>query len=170
MILALISFHSIKAQTHLPVSSMNFSQSFLFPPYQTYGDSNQINQKWYFTRYAAVSTGAIFYNGGGGTFLSIPLGLQLNHPLNNNLIAFAGISAAPTIFNYNSLYTDPVFNKSYPGGYTANPYGFGFNSRVDIGLMYINDARTFSISGSIGVDRGTYPVYYPSNRTVIKKQ
>ena len=25
--------------------------------------------------------------------------------------------------------------------------------------MYINDARTFSISGSIGVDRGTYPVY-----------
>jgi hypothetical protein len=51
----------------------------------------------------------------------------------------------------------------------ANPYGFGLNSRVDIGLMYINDARTFSISGSIGVERGTYPVY-PSNRVTTKKQ
>jgi hypothetical protein len=169
LILALISFLSPKAQTHLPVSSMNFSQSLLFPGYQTYGDSNQFNQKWYFSKYAAISTGAVFFNGGGGTFLSAPVGLQLNHPLNNNLIAFAGISAAPTFFNYNSLYTDPVFSKSYPGSYMSNPYGFGMNSRVDIGLMYINDARTFSISGSIGIDRGTYPVY-PSNRVISKKQ
>ena len=169
MILALFSFLSPKAQSHLPVSSMNFSQSLFFPGYQIIGDSNQFNQKWYFSKYAAISTGAVFYNGGGGTFLSAPVGLQLNHPLNNNLIAFAGISAAPTFFNYNSLYTDPVFNKSYPGGYMTNPYGFGLNSRVDIGLMYINDARTFSISGSIGVERGTYPVY-PSNRVITKKQ
>ena len=169
MILALFSCLSPKAQTHLPVGSMNFSQSLYFPGYQLTGDSNQLNKKWYFTKYAAISTGAVFYNGGGGTFISAPVGLQLNHPLNNNLIAFAGISAAPTFFNYNSLYTDPVFYKSYPGGYMTNPYGFGLNSRVDIGLMYINDARTFSISGSIGVERGTYPVY-PSNRVITKKQ
>jgi hypothetical protein len=169
-ILTLSAFLSTKAQSHLPVSSMNFSQSLFFPGYQFIGDSNQLNQKWYFSKYAAISTGAVFYNGGGGTFLSAPIGLQLNHPINNNLIAFAGISAAPTFFNYNSLYTDPAFNKSYPGNYMSNPYGFGMNSRVDIGLMYINDARTFSISGSIGVDRGTYPVYYPSNRGAIKKQ
>jgi len=169
MILALFSFLSPKAQFHLPVSSLNFSQSLFFPPYQTIGDSNQVNQKWYFTKYAAISTGAVFFNGGGGTFLSAPVGLQLNHPINNNLIAFAGIAAAPTFLNYNSLYTDPVFNKSYPGGYMTNPYGFGLNSRVDIGLMYINDARTFSISGSIGVERGTYPIY-PSNRVITKKQ
>jgi hypothetical protein len=170
MILALFSFLSPMAQTHLPVSSVNFSQSIFFPGYQPINDSNNLNQKWYFSKYAAISTGAVFYNGGGGTFLSVPFGLQLNHPINNNLIAFAGISAAPVFFNYNSLYTGPVFNKSYPGNYITNPYGFGFNSRVDIGLMYINDARTFSISGSIGVDRGTYPVYYPSNRVITKKQ
>jgi hypothetical protein len=170
VILALISFLSPKAQTHLPVNSMSFSQSLLFPGYPIPGDSSQLNKKWFFTKYAAISTGAVFYNGGGGTFLSAPVGLQLNHPLNNNVIAFAGISAAPTFFNYNSLYTGPVFNKSYPGSYMANPYSFGINSRVDIGLMYINDARTFSISGSIGVERGTYPVYYPSNRVTTKKQ
>ena len=168
MILALFSFLSPMAQTHLPVSSVNFSQSLFLPGYQMIGDSNQLNQKWYFSKYAAFSTGAFFYNGGGGTFLSAPVGLQVNHPINNNLIAFAGVSAAPTFFNYNSLYTNQVFNKSYPGSYMTNPYGFGLNSRVDIGLMYINDARTFSISGSIGVERGTYPVYYPSNRPVTK--
>lgn len=169
MIVALFSFLSSRAQTHLPVSSINFSQSLLFPGYHMIGDTNQLNQKWYFSKYAAVSAGAFFFNGAGGTFLSAPVGLQLNHPLNNNLIAFAGISAAPVFFNYNSLYTGPVFNKSYPGSYMANPYGFGLNSRVDIGLMYINDAKTFSISGSIGVERGTYPVY-PSNRVITKKQ
>jgi hypothetical protein len=170
LILALFTFLLPKAQTTLPVSSIDFSQSLFFPPYQTYGDSNQLNQKWYFTKYAAISTGAVFFNGGGGTFLSAPVGIQLNHPINKNLIAFAGISAAPTFFNYNSLYTDPAFNKSYPGTYMSNPYGFGMNSRVDIGLMYINDAKTFSISGTIGVDRGTYPAYYPSNRPITKKQ
>jgi hypothetical protein len=31
--------------------------------------------------------------------------------------------------------------------------------------MYINDAKTFSISGSISAERGVYPVmpYYPMN-------
>ena len=168
LIIALFPFLS-KAQSPLPVGSLNFSQPIYFPGYPSFGDSNQFNQKWYFTKYAAISTGAVFYNGGGGTFLSAPVGLQLNHPLNNNFVAFAGISAAPTFFNYNSLYTGPVFNKSYPGNYMSNPYGFGMNSRVDIGLMYINDARTFSISGSIGVERGTYPVYQ-SNRVITKKQ
>jgi len=52
----------------------------------------------------------------------------------------------------------------------VNPYSFGINSRVDIGLMYINDARTFSISGSIGVERAAYPVYYPSNKVISKRQ
>ena len=170
VILALVSFLTPKAQSYLPVSSLNFSEPLLFPGNQIIGDSSQFHKKWFVTKYVAVSTGAVFYNGGGGTFLSAPMGLQLNHPLNNNVIAFAGISAAPTLFNYNSLYTDPIFSKSYPGNYMVNPYSFGINSRVDIGLMYINDARTFSISGSIGVERGTYPVYYPSNRVVSKRQ
>jgi hypothetical protein len=98
--------------------------------------------------------------------------VQINHPLNNNLISFAGISAAPVFFSFNHSFMDPGLNKSYPGPYQVNPYSFGMNSRVEMGLMYINDARTFSISGSIGVERGYYPGYpaYPVERRPVKKQ
>jgi len=45
--------------------------------------------------------------------------------------------------------------------------GLGVYSRAELGLMYVNDAKTFSVSGSIGVQRSSYPVYpYPqANRT-----
>ena len=33
------------------------------------------------------------------------------------------------------------------------------SSRADIGLMYVNDAKTFSISGSIGIERDNYPAF-----------
>jgi hypothetical protein len=168
-ILASLFFLSPKAQTHLPVSSLNFIQWQPFPGYYPTGDTNHVNQKWYFNTYSGVSAGLGFFNGGNATVLSAPVGLQLSRPLNNNLIAFAGISAAPTFFSFSSLYTDPVFNKSYPGSTLPNAYGFGVNSRVEMGLMYINDAKTFSISGSIGVDRTSYPVY-PPNRVNTKKQ
>ena len=169
LILALISFLSPKAQTHLPVSSMNFTQWQPFPGYNPPGDSNHLNQKWYFSTYSGLSAGYGFFNGGSLTFLSAPVGLQLNHPLNNNLIAFAGISASPVFFNFSRSFMDPVFNKSYPGGSLPNAYGFGMNPAVQMGLMYINDAKTFSISGSIGIERNSYPVY-PSNRVNTKKQ
>jgi hypothetical protein len=89
--------------------------------------------------------------------------------LNKNLYAFAGISAAPVFFNFNRLYTDPIVNPSYPGYNLSKPYGFGLNSRVEMGLMYINDAKTFSISGSVGIERSTYPVD-PSSRMNTKRQ
>jgi hypothetical protein len=43
-------------------------------------------------------------------------------------------------------------------------------SSASLGLMYINDARTFSISGSISIERDNYPVYYynPVNTTKPK--
>ena len=159
LILTSISFLSPKAQTHLPVSSMNFMPWQPFPIYNTLNDSSHLNQKWYFSRYAGVSAGFTFFNGGGATYLSAPVGLQLNHPLNNNLIAFAGISAAPTFFSFSHSFTDPAFYKSYPGSYLPNTYSFGMNSRVEMGLMYVNDAKTFSISGSVGIERNSYPVY-----------
>ena len=168
-ILAMICFLSPKAQTHLSVSSLNFMQWQPFPGYYPSVDSSHLNQKWYFNTYSSISAGLGFFNGGSATVLSAPVGLQLSHPLNNNLIAFAGISAAPAFFSFSSLYTNPVFNKSYPGGNLPNAYGFGVNSRVEMGLMYINDAKTFSISGSIGVERASYPVY-PPNRVNTKKQ
>jgi hypothetical protein len=154
---------SAKAQSYLPVSTLNFAQWQPFSTYHPYDDSNNLNQKWYLTKYVGISAGFGFFNGAGGSFISAPVGLQLNHPLNNNFIAFAGVSAAPAFFNFSSSFTNP----SYPGNLT-NAYGFGLNSRVDLGLMYINDAKTFSISGSIGVDRYSYPVF-PSNKTTTLK-
>jgi len=154
-ILASISFLSPKAQTHLP-------------DYYPLTDSSHFNNKWHLSKYASFSAGAIFFNG-GTSFFAAPVGLQLTRSLNKNVYAFAGVSAAPVVFSVNRLLMDPVSNPSYPGRNFSNAYGFGLNSRVEMGMMYINDAGTFSISGSIGVDRSSYPVY-PSNRVNTKKQ
>jgi hypothetical protein len=162
-ILATMFFLSSKAQTFKPSGGINYMQWIPLPGSHLLGDSNQVNQKWYFSKYAGLSAGIGFFNGGSGTYISAPIGVQLNHPLNNNLIAFAGISAAPTFFSFSHSFTDPTLNKYYPGSYLPNTYSFGMNSRVEMGLMYINDARTFSISGSIGVERSSYPVY-PTER------
>src|ERR1700730_18244083 len=86
---------STKAQSYLPVSTLNFAQWEPFSSYHPITDSNNLNQKWYLTKYVGISAGFGFFNGAGGSFISAPVGLQLNHPLNNNLIAFAGVSTAP---------------------------------------------------------------------------
>jgi len=143
----------------MPGGSIGYTQWLPLPGFHLSGDSTQMNQKWYFSKYAGISAGFGFFNAGSSTYISAPVGLQLNHPLNNNLIAFAGISAAPTFFSFSHSFTDPTLNKYYPGSYLPNTYSFGMNSRVEMGLMYINDAKTFSISGSIGVERSSYPIF-----------
>ncbi len=143
----------------MPGAGINFMQSFPLPGDHLSINDNPLNQKWYFSKYAGISAGFGFFNGGSTTYISAPLGLQLNHPLNNNLIAFAGISAAPTFFSFSHSFTDPALNKYYPGSYLPNTYSFGINTRVEMGLMYINDAKTFSISGSISVERSSYPIF-----------
>jgi hypothetical protein len=172
ILLASITFLSSGAQTYLPPGSMGYAQWQPFRSYMPIGDSSHLNQKWYLMPYAAISAGIGFGNGVGATMISAPVGIQLNHPLNNNLVAFAGVSVAPTFFNFNSAFTSQGLNASYPGGAFPNAYGFGLNTRVEMGLMYINDAKTFSISGSIGVERGSYPIFpsYPGNRTNTKRQ
>jgi hypothetical protein len=146
--------------------------------YNQISDSSHSANKWHLTKYASLSAGYVFFAGGstagsstaGGTsFLSAPFGLQLSRPLNNNLYAFAGISAAPVIFSANHFAANPVLNNSCPGFNQSNRYGLGLHAGVEAGLMYINDAKTFSISGSIGVDRSSYPVY-PSNGRNTRKQ
>ena len=90
-------------------------------------------------------------------------------PLNKNVSAFAGLSAAPTVFSVSRLYTYPALTPYSQGNTFSNRYGLGLNARVEGGLIYTNDAKTFSISGSIGVERGSYPVY-PVNGTNVRKQ
>jgi hypothetical protein len=139
------------------------------PVYNQITDSSARGHKWYFSKYGGLSAGYMFFGGGGASFLSAPVGLQLTRPLNNNIYAFAGVSAAPVLFSVNRLYTDPVTNPGFHGYNPSGAYKFGYNSRVEMGLMYVNDAHTFSISGSVGVERGSYPVY-PVNRVSSKKQ
>jgi hypothetical protein len=62
------------------------------------------------------------------------------------------------------LYTDPAANANF-----SRPYGLVLNAGVQAGLIYTNDAKTFSISGSVELERGSYPVYQPA-RTNTKNQ
>jgi hypothetical protein len=166
-ILASIVFLSPKAQMYLPVSHLDYLQGRSFPNYNQSVDSTPLGHKWHVSQYAGFSAGSFFF-AGGTSFLSARYGLMLSRPLNNNLSVFTAISASPVFFSFNRLFTDPGINSSYPGNGLSRTYGVGINSRVEAGLMYINDAKTFSISGSVGIDRNSYPVY-PSNRVNTKK-
>ncbi|MBO9204336.1 MULTISPECIES: hypothetical protein [Niastella] len=157
----LISAVVVKAQAPLGFGSMN--QPF-FRHYGQVADSNTHQKKWFLSKYAGISAGYMFFNGGGGPYLSAPMGLQLNRQLNNNVYAFAGVSVAPAIFNFGSPFTQP--------GYKASPFmnnnRFGAYSSAYMGVMYVNDERTFSISGSIGVSNyyGHSPYYSPTAPTI----
>jgi hypothetical protein len=157
LLLASLFFLSAKAQTYLPGAGVSFMQPLPLPG--NHGADNPQNKKWYFSKYAGVSAGFGYFYGGVGSYIAVPVGVQLNHPLNNNLTAFAGISAAPTFFSFNSAFVNPTATKYYPGSYLPNTYNFGMSSRVEMGLMYTNDEKTFSISGSIGVERSSYPIF-----------
>jgi len=163
VLLLLLSFISMKAESQLIYNGMNIAQRNTFSPLNTMSDSSMARSKWSLYKYAEVSLGYGFFNGGGASYFSAPVGLQLNRRLNNNLYAFAGISAAPTYVNFSRSFINTDINKMN----TNNLYMY---SRFEAGLMYINDAKTFSISGSISVDRTNYPVYPNYNRTASPKQ
>jgi hypothetical protein len=154
-ILVSITLLSATAQSHLPFTT--------FSPYPLYSNINpafNINPKlkWQLQPYASLSAGYIFLNG-GISYLSAPVGVLLFHPLNKNVTAFGGVSAAPTFFSVNQFYSAPAFNSSY----------LGLQGRIEGGLMYTNDAKTFSISGRVSVERGSYPVN-PYNTPNIKNR
>lgn len=132
-------------------------------------DTNKLQKKWFVTKYAGISSGFVGFNGGSGTFLSAPVGLQVNRQLTNNVYAFAGVSVAPSFFHYNSAFYQPGMTKNNS---LMNANNFGTWSAAHMGLMYINNERTFSISGSIGVGRSNYnrysPFYAPANLPVLR--
>jgi hypothetical protein len=142
----LMSATAIKAQTTSP--------DIKYP--QPASDTHNIQKKWFFTKYAGVSAGFVAFKGGSGNFLSVPLALQVNRQLTNNLYAFGGVSMVPYLFHYNSTSYQPNKNSSFMQTNNVSTY-----SDAKIGMMYINNERTFSISGSIGVSRGSYNSYSP---------
>jgi hypothetical protein len=151
----LISSVSAMSQTPLPASFADSTRRDVF------GNNSQAfastDKKWFFSTYGGISTGLSFFNGGNAIIVAAPLGLQLNRRLNNNMYAFTGLSIAPAYVNFNRSFLSSDVNKFYPGSSFSN--SFGMYSRAELGLMYVNDARTFSISGSIGVQRSSNPLF-----------
>lgn len=154
----LISSVTLKAQTFLPGGMMGYTQRIGFGN-NPYSFENIANKKWSLSTYSGISTGFSFFNGFQGTFLAAPLGLQLNRRLNNNLYAFAGISVAPAYVNFNRSFLSADVHQWYPNNGFLNSGSPGMSSGAELGLMYVNDAKTFSFSGSFSVQRSSYPAF-----------
>ena len=162
----ILSSVSVKAQSTLPADDMHNVQRGSFENNNPYVKS-VTGKKWFLSKYSGISTGYSFFKGGSASFVAAPLGLQLNRRLNNNLYAFAGVSAAPVYINFNSAYRSADLNKAYPVNSLFKSSSLGMHARAELGLMYVNDAKTFSFSGSIGVQRSSYPVFpYQQMNTV----
>jgi hypothetical protein len=163
----LISAVAVKAQSPLSFGAMNGIQP-AFRHFNQVDDTNNPGKKWFVTTYTGISSGFAF-NRVSGTFLLAPVGLQVNRQLTNNVFAFAGVSVAPSFLHYNSAFYPSVLSKNNS---FMNANSFGTYSTVQMGLMYINSERTFSISGSIGVSRSNYdsylPFYAPANSPVFR--
>ena len=151
-----------QAQTFLPGSFIdnNYRGSLIN---NIHVNDTSFKKKWFFSSYSGISTSLSFLKGGSATIVSAPIGLQLNHKLNNNLYAFAGVSAAPSYVNFRSAFLNADLNKNAGNAFRSS--SLGLYSRAELGLQYINDEKTFSISGSIGVERSSFPmpVYNSAN-------
>lgn len=133
---------------------------------QRFADSSYIHssyihrmqsRKWSVTPYSNIGVGISYFNGRSATIVSAPIGLQLNRRLNNNLYAFTGVSLMPTYVNLGRSFVSPGI-KSYSGNDFKSGY-FGVHPSVNMGLMYVNDAKTFSISGSVSIQKSNDPVF-----------
>jgi hypothetical protein len=161
-----MAFFLPRAQTHLPIGGRwGITPWQPYVPYSMLANDNP-NQGWQLRPYASVSAGYLFL-GGGISYVSAPAGLMVFRPLNHNFTGFAGVNVAPTVFNMSRLYSDQLTNPAYRGNRFT---GLGVNAGVQGGIIYTNDAKTFSISGSISVERGSYPAYIPPRTNTIKQQ
>jgi len=149
---------TLNAQTIVPLSFMDYMQSQSFINNIQAHDSIGA-KKWFLSTYSGVSTSFSFFRGGNATVFAAPLGLRLNRRLNDNLYGFAGLSVAPAYINFNHSFPSADVNKFHPNGGFLNSNKLGIYSKAELGLMYINDEKTFSISGSIGIERSAYPVF-----------
>ena len=156
LIFLIASVSGLKAQTFLSPSPIGNRYTGMFTNNFQTNDSIS-NKKWSLIRYSAVASQFAFFKGGNATIFSAPIGIQLNRRLNNNLYAFAGVSLSPAYINFNRTFMADDVNKSIQNR-AFNSGSLGMYSRAALGLQYINDERTFSISGSISVDRGSYPM------------
>lgn len=162
IVVMLFFFVTVRSQT---IQRTGFS---LYPQNHSLLNNSSLHDstsapKWFFSSYNGLSSSVSFFKGGNASIFSAPMGLQLNRRLNNNWYAFANVTAAPSYISINPSYLGS-FNKNFSNN-TFQQNSFGLYPAASLGLMYVNDAKTFSISGSVSAERGVYPVmpYYPIN-------
>lgn len=162
LLIAAFFMAAVAANAQSPVPFGGLSTSPLSFGHNHAVDTNGLRSKWSLVKYASISTGFVAFRGGSGSFFSAPLGLQLNRQLSNNLIAFGGISVTPSYFYSNNAFYQPGFkNGGFSNGNLMNRGSFGTYPSAQVGVMYTNDQRTFSISGSVSVTRSTYGGFAP---------
>jgi hypothetical protein len=156
-LMLLIFSAGVKAQTILPGSYMDHLQRPSFAGNSYLKDSTP-GKKWVVTKYMGISTSVGFFNGGSTTVLAVPVGIQINRRLTNNWYAFAGVSAAPAYVNFNHSFLGANTNKAAQPNNFLRSGSMNMYSRAELGLLYTNDQKTFSISGSISIERSSYPL------------
>ncbi len=146
-----------KAQNPLQGGYINHLQPQSFAYNNRFKDST-LNKKWLVNKYIGLSSSFGFFNGGNATVHAVPISVQLQRRLNNNWYAFAGASIAPAYTSFKKSFLSANINKfpQHNNLYTSNR--LDVYSKAELGLMYVNDQKTFSISGSIGIERGNYPL------------
>ena len=153
---------SLKAQTVLPENYNDDLQHQPFAHKSNFKDG-AANKKWFINKYSGIYNSVGFFNGGNATVLAVPIGIRLNHRIDNNWYAFAGLSAAPAYVSFNHSFLSANANKFWQNNNLLSSSNFDLFSRAELGLMYINDQKTFSISGSIAVERSSY-LFVPFNQ------
>lgn len=144
-----------KAQQFFP-GDIGYSHAFNRTTAIAPADSTGKIKKWSLQKYSSLSVGMMMWKGGSASYISAPIGLQLNRRITDNLFAFAGISVAPSVVSFRQAFTNPDFKNAGLRGINQS-YGLGIYSRAELGLGYTNDAHTFEIRGSIGIERNNYP-------------
>jgi len=167
VLVILISSVALKAQSLLPINYIDYAQRQALAQ-NNFHDSAS-NKKWSLNKFGGISTSFSFFRGGNATVVSAPIGLQLTRKLNNNLYAFAAVSVAPAYVNFNRSFLSSNANKGFQNNSFLKSNSFDMYSRAEMGLMYINDNKTFSISGSISIERSSYPMF-PVNQINNTKQ
>lgn len=162
VVLAITFLGTAKAQNISEVNNFGNQKS------QYHVDSVNANKifpekKWFISKSMGFSSGMLFYNGGNASIFAAPISLQLNRRLSNNWYAFAGLAITPAYVNFNNNFIKAPINKFGQGFNNSPSNNFSINPRATMGLMYTNDQKTFSISGSISIEKSNYS-YAPLNQ------
>lgn len=158
---------TLKAQTTLPCGFQNNIGSSAFTS-NIFPHDSSAPKKWFLSSYSGITSGYSFFRNGSAAFFAAPIGLQLNRRLSNNVYAFAGVTIAPVYIDFNNAFLSTDINKLNTGNSFYRPGSFSMYSAATLGLMYINNEKTFSVSGSISVERSSYPLYYNNRFNAVK--